>query len=194
MCSVICRVGFEFISLSIQLENISNKPKMNSTRLCKVKLAKLPKQHLKGRRVLALPRPGQCGWLRTGHGSCQPWGCADTDLSQLCHFSSQTSSEVAAYPFHLPGGRARVGKEREFPELGGNFCARWELKGRGKGEGRFWQSCAAKVEWGWCGPALPCVTWGHLCWVPSMEQGMSMALVECPEEWLEYPLEWLECP
>lgn len=41
MCSVICRVGFEFISLSIQLENISNKPKMSSTRLCKVKLAKL---------------------------------------------------------------------------------------------------------------------------------------------------------
>ena len=56
MCSVICRVGFEFISLSIQLENISSKLKMSSTRLCKVKPAKLPKQ------LAARQSMGTVGW------------------------------------------------------------------------------------------------------------------------------------
>lgn len=63
MCSVICRVGFEFISLSIQLENISSKPKMNSTGLCKVGLAKLLNQGWKGSGALAGARGVPCSRL-----------------------------------------------------------------------------------------------------------------------------------
>lgn len=65
MCSVICRVGFEFISLSIQLENISSKLKMSSTRLCKGKPAKLPKQ-LAARQSMGTVGWHGMGWDRMG--------------------------------------------------------------------------------------------------------------------------------
>lgn len=98
MCSVICRVGFEFISLSIQLENISNKPKMNSTRLRGVKPAKLAQEHLEGRgaqlgaaacpwhQALPEPRPrrGSAGGSGQGTAAASPGAL----LTRICHSSA----------------------------------------------------------------------------------------------------------
>lgn len=67
MCSVICRVGFEFISLGIQLEHISSKPKMSSARLCKVKLPNFPSWEGVGE---AVARRSRAKWDGDGTG----WG------------------------------------------------------------------------------------------------------------------------
>ena len=118
MCSVICRVGFEFISLSIQLENISSKPKMNSTRLCEVKLANFLNNILKGEEHWqkatafpsdeAPPRPGPGKHRAGGSGQGTAAASPGAALRPICHiysiFHLQTSLEVSAYPFHLPGG------------------------------------------------------------------------------------------
>lgn len=137
MCSVICRVAFEFISLSIQLENISSKPKMNTTRLCKVKLANFLNNILKGEERWqeaaafpsdeALPRPGPSKHRTGGLGQGTAAASPGAELTRICHicniFHLQTSLEVSAYPFYLPGGRVHVGKEQIFTGswFGGNL-------------------------------------------------------------------------
>lgn len=101
MCSVICRVGFEFISLGIQLEHISSKPKMSSARLCKVKLAKLPELHAGGcGRGCGEEEPGKMGWgwdgMGTGHSSSQPQAVLSVFVASTAVFVSRL------YCPHLP--------------------------------------------------------------------------------------------
>lgn len=84
-----------------------------------------------------LPRPGpskhRAGDLGQGTAAASPRAA----LTHICHiyniFHLQTSLEVSAYPFHLPGGRTRVGKEQMFPEqrLGGNLrVSIWKTGGK----------------------------------------------------------------
>lgn len=81
----------------------------------------------------ALPRPHPDEDSVGGSGQGMAAASPGAVLTHICHshaiFHLQTSLEVSAYPFHLPGGQARVGKERAFPELwlGGSFCVRLEF-------------------------------------------------------------------
>lgn len=111
----------------------------------------------------ALPRPRpsehRAGWFGTGPGSCQPRGCADT---HICHISTvfhlQTSLEVSAYPFRLPGGTraCREGANVARARLWGGF-----VRGLGKRVeslqswgGKFEETVGEEREilakpWGW---------------------------------------------
>lgn len=104
MCSVICRVGFEFISLGIQLEHISSKPKTSSARLCKVKLPNF--LAARGRVWERLRRGGAgqngmgTGWnwdgMGTGHSSSRPQAALPVFVASTAFFVSRL------YCPHLP--------------------------------------------------------------------------------------------
>lgn len=161
MCSVICRVGFEFISLGIQLEHISSKPKMSSARLCKVKLPNFPSCTREGVGEAAATRSWakwdgdgmELGWDGDRAQQLSAPGCPASICSIHSVFCLQT---LLSTP---PGGICGLGRSRfsQSSDLVGICVQGWQLDRKfvkGEGAPRVGASVTGKENriWGWQKP------------------------------------------